>query len=160
MTRFDKISTLWQNFKCLGLLFEVIFCIGHIFNLFVHIFRIMGKFSLLLMAHYWRDNLAIWSHWSYLLERPCQDYYLLRLRLSPSTWDHGRLCPVFVQDPGRVSRPGLADGGQGHHDFQDVHVCRRVGDAALFSGVAELAAEARRAGFHWTGEMTLHWFVI
>ena len=44
--------------------------------------------------------------------------------------------------------PGSADGGQGHHDFQDQQLGGGARHAALLAGVAELAAEARRAGLH------------
>ena len=52
VTRFGEISPLWQNFKSLWLLFEGLFCIGQNVNLIGHIFRILGKFSLLLFAKY------------------------------------------------------------------------------------------------------------
>ena len=64
VTRFGEISPLWQNFKSLWLFLRVYFVLGKILNPTGHIFRILGKFSLFLLAQYWRNNLAIWSHWS------------------------------------------------------------------------------------------------
>ena len=44
--------------------------------------------------------------------------------------------------------PGPADGGQGHHDLQKQQLGGGARHVALLAGVAELSAEARRAGLH------------
>ena len=63
VTRFDENSPLWQNFKSIWQICKGLLSFGKIYNLLRHICNMLvGKFSPLLMAKYWTNNLAIWSH--------------------------------------------------------------------------------------------------
>ena len=62
VTRFDKMSPLWKNFIFFGYSLRIYFLLGKILIQIGQIVMILDKFSLLLMAQYWNDNLAISSH--------------------------------------------------------------------------------------------------
>ena len=75
----DQCDQIWRNFaktlKVFGYFLWVYFVFCKFLILIRHIFRILDKFSLLLMPQYWKDNLAIWSFqswwsrsWAILLE--------------------------------------------------------------------------------------------
>ena len=61
VTRFGEISQLGQNLKSLWLFFMGLFCIWQNVEPNWEFFMILDKFSFLLMAQYWKDNLTIWS---------------------------------------------------------------------------------------------------
>ena len=58
-----KFSHFVKTLKLFDYSLMVYFVLGKILNLIGQIFMILDRFSLLLMAQYWKDNLAIWSHW-------------------------------------------------------------------------------------------------
>ena len=53
---------LGKTLKVFGYSLRVYFVFGKTLTLIGQIFMKLNKFSLLLMAQYWKDNLAIWSH--------------------------------------------------------------------------------------------------
>ena len=63
VTRFGKILPLSQTFKRLWQNLIALFSIWQNVEPTLAIFMLLGKFSLLKIAEYWTNNLAIWSHW-------------------------------------------------------------------------------------------------
>ena len=59
---FAKIRHLGKTLKVFGYSLRVYFVFGNTLTLTVQIFMILDKLSLLVMAQYSKDNLAIWSH--------------------------------------------------------------------------------------------------
>ena len=92
-----KFRHVGKTSKVFGYYLRVYFVLGKILNLIGHIFGILGKFSLLLLEQYWRDNLAIWSHC-------CQVQFLLD---SPSRQvvRHGLPGPEFILSRWALIRP-------------------------------------------------------
>ena len=62
VTRFGEIPPLWQILKIFGNIFKVYLVLGNFSALFGTISMLLGKFSLLKMAKYWKHNLVVWSH--------------------------------------------------------------------------------------------------
>ena len=56
-------TRIGKTIKIFGYSLRVYFILGKILTLIGQIFMILDKFSLLLMAQYWKDNWAIWPHW-------------------------------------------------------------------------------------------------
>ena len=65
MTRFGTICYFGKTLKAFGYYLWVYFVLGKLLNLIGHIFRILGKFSLLLLAQYWRDNFRHLQNFDY-----------------------------------------------------------------------------------------------
>ena len=63
MTRFGEIPPVKQIFKNIWQYIYGLFGFGLLTH-FGTIRMLLGKFSLLQMAKYWKHNLVIWSHWS------------------------------------------------------------------------------------------------
>ena len=86
----DQCDQIWRNFaktlKVFGYFLWVYFVFCKFLILIRHIFRILDKFSLLLMPQYWKDNLANWSHFSR------DEVVLEQFFLNISLLDSGRLC--------------------------------------------------------------------
>jgi len=59
-----KFGHLGKTLKAFGYSLRLYFVFGKILTLIGQIFMILDKISLLIMAQYWKDNLAIWSHCS------------------------------------------------------------------------------------------------
>ena len=57
-----KFVHLGKTSKVFGYSLRVYFVLGKILTLSGQTFMILDKFPLLLMAQYWKDNLATWSH--------------------------------------------------------------------------------------------------
>ena len=65
----NQCNQIWRNFATLAKLSKAVvysmgvyFVLGKNLNLIGQMFMILDKFSLLLLAQYWKDNLVIWSH--------------------------------------------------------------------------------------------------
>ena len=63
VTRFGKILPLSQTFKRLWQNINALYSIWQNVEPTLAVFMLLGKFSLLKIAKYWTNNLAIWSHW-------------------------------------------------------------------------------------------------
>ena len=68
---FGKSLQVFSKFLTVYILF------GKMRSLLWHFLLLLGKFSLLEMAKYLKNNLAIWSHWH--LQSPAQHYHILDL---------------------------------------------------------------------------------
>ena len=70
VTRCGKFHHFGKTLKVFGYLLKVYFALGKILNLIGQIYITLDKFSLMLMGIYWKDNLAIWSHWQWVTHQP------------------------------------------------------------------------------------------
>ena len=61
MTRFGKLLTLWRNFKRLWPFLDGSLSIWQNLNPLWKMWMLLGKFSLLQKAQYWKNNPTIWS---------------------------------------------------------------------------------------------------
>ena len=89
-----KFCHFGKTSKVFGYSFMVYFVLGKLLNIIGQIFMTLDKFSLLLMAQYWKDNLAIWSYclWPQQTKRTLtkrnDKTFLISFRNLKSTFKH------------------------------------------------------------------------
>ena len=87
VTRFGKISSLWQNFKSLWQFLKLYPVFGKIFNLLWTNFLCFWTNFHCLKWQKMKTNLFIWSHWSVMMNDLWHDLWLWVLRKN-TIWSH------------------------------------------------------------------------
>ena len=62
VTRFDKISPIWQKLEIFGTIFKFYLIFDNALNPLWHNFFVIGQFFIVENGQILKNNLTIWSH--------------------------------------------------------------------------------------------------